>query len=221
MYPHRIRLRGPWECHPISRTPATLGLPAPSRVTMPARWADAGLVDFTGRVRFRRKFGYPGTIDAHERVWLTFAGIDGRALIHLNGVEIGRVSGEPSCEYDVTALLQARNELIVELEGGPTGGLWGEVALEVRATAFLRHVAFKQVGEGWGAEGEIVGTSAGPLDLYFLIDGRTAEHQLVQTIDEGRVRFRLEAPGTQGQTAKVDLVNGAVVWYTVEQTLTP
>ena len=64
-YPHRIRLRGPWECEPLERQP--LGdLPAPRRMTLPCRWADGGLPDFTGRVRFRRRFGYPGQIDDWE-----------------------------------------------------------------------------------------------------------------------------------------------------------
>src|SRR5262245_97069 len=67
MYPHRIRLRGPWECQPLAPDG-----PPPRRVTLPCRWADGGLGDFRGPVRFRRRFGYPGRLDAHERVWLTF-----------------------------------------------------------------------------------------------------------------------------------------------------
>ena len=75
-YPHRIRLRGPWECEPLERgRPAR---PPPRRMTLPCRWADGGLKDFSGRVRFRRRFGYPGQIDAYERVWLTVAGVSDR-----------------------------------------------------------------------------------------------------------------------------------------------
>ena len=71
MYPHRIRLRGPWDCEPLARLApgASDGaLPPPGRMTLPCRWAEGGLTDFAGRVRFRRRFGYPGRIDAHERV---------------------------------------------------------------------------------------------------------------------------------------------------------
>src|SRR5207249_514900 len=105
MYPHRIRLRGPWECEPLVCA-GDAPLPARSRVTMPCRWGD-----FAGRVRFRRHFGYPGRIDPHERVWLTFAGADRDAAVRLNGDEIGRHRGafEPF-EFDVTTRLRPRNE---------------------------------------------------------------------------------------------------------------
>ena len=116
MYPHRIRLRGPWQCEPLARSPDDPGqapLPAPRVVTMPARWADAGLPDFAGRVRLRRRFGYPGRIDAHERVWLTFAGVEGQAAAVLNDQPLGGFAGP--AEFEVTRLLQKRNVLIVEV----------------------------------------------------------------------------------------------------------
>src|SRR5262249_13939951 len=119
-YPHRIRLRDPWE-----------------------RQAQAG------SVRFRRRFGYPGRIDAEERVWLTFAGITGFAAVELNGTELGRHEGTDPFELDVTALLRPRNEVIVDVEGASEQGVpWGEVALEVRRTAFLRAVRVEMVEAG-------------------------------------------------------------------------
>src|SRR5262245_36216308 len=57
MYPHRIRLRGPWEHEPLPDTTGT---------------------------RHRRRFGYPGQIDATERVWITCEGVTGRATVTLN-----------------------------------------------------------------------------------------------------------------------------------------
>jgi beta-galactosidase/beta-glucuronidase len=102
-------------------------------MTMPCRWSEGGLRDFAGRVRFRRHFGYPGRIDENERVWLTFAGVEGTAEIRLNGEFLGRRdSAQQSFEFDITRLLRDRNELRVELEGPETGGLTGEVALEIR-----------------------------------------------------------------------------------------
>jgi beta-galactosidase/beta-glucuronidase len=103
-------------------------------MTMPCRWSEGGLPDFAGRVRFRRRFGYPGRIDANERVWLTFAGAASVADVSLNGRFLGRHEGaDEPFEFEVTSLLRDRNELIVEVES-PTGdgGLWGEVALEIR-----------------------------------------------------------------------------------------
>src|SRR2546423_196049 len=46
MYPHRIRLRGPWECEPLESAGGTL--PPPSRVTMPCHWHETGLSDVAG-----------------------------------------------------------------------------------------------------------------------------------------------------------------------------
>src|SRR5687767_15758269 len=38
MYPHRIRLRGPWECEPLARRgPAEGPLPPPRRLSLPCR----------------------------------------------------------------------------------------------------------------------------------------------------------------------------------------
>src|SRR5579884_54655 len=191
MYPHRIRLRGPWECEPLRRSappaPPEMGgagggpLPSPFRMTMPCRWSEGGLPDFSGHVRFRRSFGYPGRIDAHERVWLTFAGIGGEAEVRLNDHLLGRIAwtGEtpvpPATEFEVTSLLRPRNELVVEIEGTEEqGGLWGEVALEIRCTAFLRDlrsfVALKGDTIDLHVRGRVVGLSERPLELYLLRD---------------------------------------------------
>src|SRR5205807_10622724 len=102
--------------------------------TTPARWAEGGLGDFAGRVRFRRRFGWPARLEAHERVWLTFAGAEAVAEVWLNGHFLGRHAGPGAFAFDVTGLLQVRNDLTVEVEAPGTGGLWGEVALEVRCT---------------------------------------------------------------------------------------
>ena len=100
---------------------------------MPCRWSEGGLKDFAGRVRFRRHFGYPGRIDENERVWLTFSGIEGAAEIWLNGEFLGRRKAAPhSIEFEITRLLRKRNDLRIEIEGPEAGGLYGEVALEIR-----------------------------------------------------------------------------------------
>jgi beta-galactosidase/beta-glucuronidase len=142
MYPHRIRLRGPWECEPLARfvvgadgrkEEIATNLPAPRKMTMPCRWSEGGLNEFSGRVRFRRHFGYPGRIDHNERVWLTFAGVEEKAEIWLNGQFLGRQEDAGMFEFDVTKILDVRNDLRVEVEGeSETAGLWGEVALEIR-----------------------------------------------------------------------------------------
>lgn len=209
MYPHRIRLRGPWECDVLS---LTAGDPPPARLTMPAT-----LDGVVGTVRLRRRFGYPGTIDAHERVWLTFAAIRGEAAVSINGTALGPVAS--GAELDVTALLRPRNELLVEMSG-PSPGLPGEVALEVRATAYLKDVTARFEAGTITARGRVVGTAPSPLDVYLIAGRRTLAYAAV-TASEAGTRFELRGPEDgepvgplpgEGEV-KVELVSGAVIWY--------
>lgn len=245
MYPYRIRLRGPWECEPRARLvrPADGrsergddSVPSPCRMTLPCRWGEGGLRAFAGRVRFRRRFGCPRQIDPHERLWLTFAGAEGTADVWLNGQFLGRHEGPEAFEFEMTGLVQARNELTVEVEA-PTdhGGLWGEVALEVRCPAFLRGVRPWTTVAGETADlhvtGEVVGTCERPLELYVLLDASTVLyttvaatpagqpfHVVAEKLPANRERSSAEEP-TRLHTVRVELVNGAIVWYAVEQTL--
>jgi hypothetical protein len=213
-YPHRIRLRGPWECEPSGRPQL--------RMSLPSRWADGGLIDFSGRVRFRRRFGYPGQIDAYERVWLTLAGVSDRAEVLLNGAPLGSCGGDGPFEFEITRLLGLRNELIVDVEGtAERGGLWGETALEVRCAAYLRDVRLWLDGAVLHCAGAAAGEAERPLDLYVLLNGATAAYAAVTAAPEG-TPFHIIAekpyrPGERLTTAQVDLVNGAVVWYTTER----
>jgi hypothetical protein len=221
-YPHRIRLRGPWECEPSGRPPL--------RMTLPCRWADGGLMDFSGRVRFRRRFGYPGQIDAYERVWLTLAGVSDRAEVRLNGAALGSCGGDGPFEFEITRLLGSRNELIVDVEGAAErGGLCGETALEVRCAAYLRDVRLWLDGAVLHCAGMVMGEAERPLDLYVLLEGATAAYAAVTAAPDGApFHIIAEKPPVGARSgdrvstqrlplAQVDLVNGAVVWYTTER----
>jgi hypothetical protein len=226
MYPHRIRLRGPWECEPLSRSDGSIAAPAPCTVTMPCRWREGGLGEFAGRVRLRRRFGMPRQIDDYERVWLTFAGLTGVADISLNGQALGRYR-DADCPLDleVTALLRPRNELVVETEAGLDGGLWGEVALEVRCTAYLRGVRIWLSADKapvcLHAAGDVVGTADRPLDVYVLLNNATVAYTTVEAATKGRP-FELTSdellrlPASSAE-ARVELVNGGTVWYCVSE----
>jgi hypothetical protein len=240
MYPHRIRLRGPWQCEPLDRAVKHADghfemvpqeLPPSCQMTMPCRWSDGGLGDFAGRVRFRRRFGRPRQLDPHEAVWLTFAGVDTIALVTLNGCFLGRQerASEPF-EFEVTELLRERNELVVEVEAvSGNGGLWGEVALEVRASAFLRGVRARcECAEGTvrlHIRGEAVGTCDRLLEIYVLLDRSTIAYRTIQPTPAGQAfDITHEARGTDlGRTGnrevRIELVYGAVIWYAVTCTL--
>jgi hypothetical protein len=192
-------------------------------MTLPCRWADAGLPDFAGRVLFCRRFGYPGRIDTYERVWLTVAGVGDRADLALNGAALGRHEGGAGVqEWDVTAHLRPRNELVAEVEGGTErGGLWGEVALEVRREAFLRGVRVEPAGPGaLRVTGEAVGEAPRPLELYVVVGRRPAAYGTVTPAAAGQpfalaAEFPAASAGGAGTVeVQVDLVEGATVWYT-------
>jgi hypothetical protein len=194
MYPHRIRLRDPWQHEPRRDAP--------------------------GCARSRRRFGYPGRIDPHERVWLVLQGVGGPAEVSLNGVELGRVEDE--AEFEVTAYLRPRNEVV--LAGPGDGGVsFAEVALEVRATAFLRRLCVERRGAEVVATGEVVGHAGGPLDLYLVLDRSPGAYASV-VAKEGGTPFRL-AVGVENsadespRVAKIELVQGAVRWFTAEVVL--
>src|SRR5205807_1042677 len=123
-----IRLRGPWEVESPTQ---------PESASLRVDWGEHGLTGFTGCVRFRRRFGVPRRIDAHERVWVTGGGATSPIQVWLNGEQLGRLdaTGTPF-EFLVLVPLRDRNELVIEVESAtPDGGLTGEVALEIRCAA--------------------------------------------------------------------------------------
>ncbi|MCI0639329.1 MAG: hypothetical protein L0Y72_29245 [Gemmataceae bacterium] len=203
MYPHRMRLLGPWECQPQDCPPCT--------VRIPCRLSDAGLEDVAGPVRFQRRFGRPRRIDDYERVWLTFANVCGAVAIRLNDQLLGEgLSGDFS--FDVTANLGDRNRLEVTLEvATPNDGLCGEVALEVRCTAYLTGVEAQELpGERLTIQGKVAGFADGPLELYVLVNGRQEHYQTIRAGDG----FSAQVPA--GQKVRVELVNVSQMWYSQE-----
>ncbi len=194
MYPHRIRLRDPWQHEPRP--------------------------DASSCARSRRRFGYPGRIDPHERVWLVLQGVGSPAAVSLNGVELGRVEGD--AEFEVTAHLRPRNEVVL-VGPGNDGVSFAEVALEVRATAFLRRLCVGRSGGEVVATGEVIGHADGPLDLYLVLDRSPGAYTTVMAT-AGGTPFRLTA-GVENsadespRVAKIELVQGAVRWFTAEVVL--
>jgi len=235
MYPHRIRLRGPWDYETLVRHSAEELLTSQGRMILPARWADARLAGFSGKVRFTRRFGYPGQIDADERVWLTCAGLADGADIFLNDTLLAHdQDGRQPFEFDITSLLRPRNELKFEVTGSAAGGLWGEVALEIRCTAFLRDVSFQPVWVNGHLElevrGIVAGTSEGELEVYTVLNRRQAVYGRLTpsaagqafclcSVDLPTECWRGEDEAATGVDVRIDLVKGATVWYTVTQEL--
>lgn len=196
MYPHRILLRGPWDAQPLAATRLRRDgsleelpdpVPPPLKVVMPGNWRDQGLGGFSGRVRFRRGFGWPKPLAEHERLWLILESVDTFAEVNLNGKTLGRVEGPfLPAEFEITPYVEARNELRVDVDSPkadavaagnwlwrgrlpPGGGLPGLVALEVRREAFLRvthlHTEWTNGAGILRLRGELAGQTGRPLDL--------------------------------------------------------
>jgi len=99
--PHFIRLRGAWNVERADET------------------------DGCRSVRLSRQFGCSAGLKAAPRVWLVIDGVAGRAAINLNdhplGIVVGQGAGNQSLgqrsppRFDVTAHLQSRNVLVVDL----------------------------------------------------------------------------------------------------------
>lgn len=211
MYPHRINLRGPWDVQPLSATrlrrdgssEALPGpVPPPLKMRLPARWHDAGLPGFQGRVRFRRNFSWPKELASYERLWLVLLGVDWRADVFLNGEPLGSFTGPflPH-EIEITRHVRDRNELTIDVDCpkadplsaqqflrrgklGPGGGLWGTVAVEVRREAFLRmHRVEARLNAGIAniqLEGEVVSETPRGFDLSVRLGDRELAYQPIQ-----------------------------------------
>src|SRR5262245_28961668 len=183
MYPHRIRLRGPWELEER----ATEGdAPNVRRVTLPTGWGEIGVGHPFGPVRLRRRFGLPLRLDEWERVWLVCDSLGVPAIWRVNDRELHPVSVERNTvEADITYMLSRRNELTVDLlERQTDGPVWQEVALEIRCRAYLRAVRAnaQRIESGWLIEvgGAVVTEEDGDsLELYALVDGVNRGYQRV------------------------------------------
>jgi hypothetical protein len=198
MYPHRIRLRGPWQCVAPAET-------QPRRVTVPCRLIDLGLDNMP--VVLTRDFGYPGRIDDHERVWLTLEHVKGVAQLTLNGQALGEAR-DGCFEVDATSLLGPHNHLEISVQGQEVG----EMAMEVRASAFLQGVSARRTAAGkLDVRGLVAGSCEDGLELYVLVDGRTALYRPIRAGES--FTAALEAPG---RNLRLELVLVSTVWYRVD-----
>jgi hypothetical protein len=177
-------------------------------------------------VRLGRRFGIPRQIDAHERVWLTLGGVESRTKIWLNGQSLGEHGGAAApLEFEITSLLKERNELVVEVEGSSAGGLWGEVALEIRCQAFLRNLRIWATRDTAGvmvhAAGEVAGSCEQLLDLYVIVGRSPVGYQPVRAgepfeIAAGPLATASDAQPDSRLDVRVELVRGALPWHTIE-----
>ena len=215
MYPHRIRLRGPWECVPMESSLVSRW------VTMPSGWVAAGLAGFRGAARFTRRFGYPGRIDEGEHVWLLGEVARGCQSVSLNGQLLFESPAE-AFAFDVTPILSQRNLLEVMLQAdSDDAGLWGDIVLEIRRDAYLADFEVRRSATGVTVSGKVVGTAPQPLELYTLVDNRHADYRTIMPVAEGQP-FQIELTETTGasQSVRIALICVSSIWYAVELPIT-
>ncbi len=100
---HKIRLGPPWDVAPLA-----------------------------GGTRHTRKFGWPRTLDATERVWLVCEHVPASGEVQVNATVVGKIDAPGPFAVDVTSLLRPRNEAFFFIESElPLGA----IALEIRPTA--------------------------------------------------------------------------------------
>lgn len=137
MYPHTIRLRGPWNYELRGEHGAQSG-----SISMPCVLPAAEGQTFS----FTRGFNWLAKIDDDEAVHLYARGAVGRCQFLLNGQAIGEHQGVwGTARWDVTSLLRGRNNLTIESQSptvdtlgfnpygslGPVSGVVGDVYLSV------------------------------------------------------------------------------------------
>ena len=121
--------------------------PDPVSVQMPGSWnTDLGSA-FSGRVRYRRFFNKPTSIDPTTPIELVFERVVGHARIHLNDELLGEIAWpQIAGRFDLRGKLISRSEIVVEIsslsafeleaitaagEVAPAPGLVGEVRIEI------------------------------------------------------------------------------------------
>jgi hypothetical protein len=94
------------------------------------------------------------------------------------------------------------------------------VDVVVRGAGFLRGVGLWIVAGLVLGGGVVVGVAEGPLELYLVVDRRPASYATITTSSAGEP-FQLQAPAPQGGAfgVKLELVQGASAWHSVEQVL--
>ena len=225
MYPHRIRLRGPWEVEtPDGRSRS---------VKFPIRWSDLvgerrGLsppetsdrraipegINPSARLTIaRRSFGAPSRIDGHERVWLIGEGLAGPVEAALNDRPLGDFRDE-TFGVDVTKLLDSRNRL--ELRLGPAlreVETAIDVALEIRASAWLESLRLVRDAGMW-LEGRVVGESAEPLEIHVVADRHGCGDQTTTASLLGTpFRIRLDRDAL---AVRVELIHVSTIWWAAD-----
>ena len=128
MAAHRIELRGPWD---VEGGDAATSLP--SRVQLPATWAEA-FGDFSGPVRLRRRFHRPSNLLSTDLIRIVCVAPGQGATVTLNGQALGAFEAHViESAFEIASVLQQSNQLLLELEPPESRNalFWRSLAIEI------------------------------------------------------------------------------------------
>lgn len=135
---HVIRLHGPWEYEPLSRSvwsdvgelsAAAEPLPSSGRTTLPANGSELPAL-FRGQVRYTRRFHRPTGLNDGQRVFLAIEAKNAAGAVLLNGASLGAIAPSGGLSrFDVGDRMTRVNELAIEMETPP--GVIAAVRLEI------------------------------------------------------------------------------------------
>ena len=136
---------------------------APVAVDLPHTWnakdgQDGGNDYWRGACTYQTTFAAPAYDKAAQQVWLQFEGVNASAVVTLNGKEVcSHDGGYSTFRADITALLQAENELTVQVDNSVNdrvypqkadftfyGGIYRDVSLLVVSKD---HIALNHFGD--------------------------------------------------------------------------
>ena len=136
---------------------------APVVVDLPHTWnakdgQDGGNDYWRGACTYQTTFAAPAYDKAAQQVWLQFEGVNASAVVTLNGKEVcSHDGGYSTFRADITALLQAENELTVQVDNSVNdrvypqkadftfyGGIYRDVSLLVVSKD---HIALNHFGD--------------------------------------------------------------------------
>ena len=145
---HRIRLRGPWQCVPLSRNrllaDGTLheqrtDLPSPIRLNLPTHIFTPFGDDFCGTVRLQRTFNRPTGLEVETRIVLVLRFGKRAGLLWLNDKPLGTIEPTTVDHRFLLGLgLLPHNRLEIELQldnqqDRVPGDSVGEIFLEIHS----------------------------------------------------------------------------------------
>lgn len=216
MYPHAIRLRGPWQCQRIHDGGAAS---EPATVSLPCAWHSLQIAGERSRVRLQRAFNKPSNLDPHERLWLVCEPTGARGVIQCNGHTLGSVPEDQPGQWEITPYLTGRNEVVLQLVVPPSVDsqpMLGDVRLEIRERQFLANCTVRVESIGSQALLCIEGMVAGePSDvpLEFIVRGPEEELLYAEVAAGDRFSFHVASDLPLPKLLNLRLLRGGTrIW---------